>query len=586
VWSYPQPVPPGIAASRLVDGRWYDLDILHTVLFPLTPGLVKVSPARLHYSVPLAFQFFSQEERYAVESPGASLWTTPLPDAARPGDFTGAVAHGLTVSQEVASASAQQGAAVTANIVLKGEGNVALWPVPPTQWPRGLRAYPDATEERLAVTDGRLGGTKTFRYLLVPDSAGSTALAPISYTYFDPTSRTYGTARADGVAFTVAPRTAAALMRAEPPGLLYGTRPALALRIRNAIPGAGWLLVLLLGPVAFLLRLIRLPSRIRHDRPARPDSLAAMERELTRFVSLLSARPEGENPSALKAALRRSGLTEADAQQVISIRERLRAIRFGGEGIDPGALAEARTLLQRLRPGRARSGPRWVNGAAALLLLMTVGTLLAQAPAPEQLYEAGAIGAAADGFAARVAQAPEVDAAWYNLGAARFRLSQDGAALADWTRAARLAPRENSIRRALVLVPPANAPTARLLWVSPVTPDELWLVALVGWMVGWAGLGWTRRVQGRWVVLILGAAVLGGAAEMLAWWYDRPVAVLAAESPILLSPSERAPRVGTLPKASAVLVRRERADWTMVEDSQGNRGWIERDALIPVAGPD
>jgi hypothetical protein len=65
VWSYPQQVPSGIAASRLIGGRWYDLFILHQIIFPLTPGTVKVSAARLHYSVPLAFQFFSQEERYS-----------------------------------------------------------------------------------------------------------------------------------------------------------------------------------------------------------------------------------------------------------------------------------------------------------------------------------------------------------------------------------------------------------------------------------------------------------------------------------------------------------------------------------------
>ena len=69
---------------------------------------------------------------------------------------------------------------MTASLVLRGEGNVALWPAPAVTWPAGFRAYPDATEERVSTTDGRLGGTKTFRYLLVADSAGTTAIPPFA----------------------------------------------------------------------------------------------------------------------------------------------------------------------------------------------------------------------------------------------------------------------------------------------------------------------------------------------------------------------------------------------------------------------
>ena len=109
VWSYPQQVPSGIAASRLIGGRWYDLFILHQIIFPLTPGTVKVSAARLHYSVPLAFQFFSQEERYSLASGTSGLEVTPLPTAGRPADFTGAVARNLTVTDSISPPVAQQG---------------------------------------------------------------------------------------------------------------------------------------------------------------------------------------------------------------------------------------------------------------------------------------------------------------------------------------------------------------------------------------------------------------------------------------------------------------------------------------------
>ncbi|MGH7702801.1 MAG: hypothetical protein ACREMO_06880, partial [Gemmatimonadales bacterium] len=72
VWTYPQRVPTGIAASRLVGGVWYDAFVLHQIVFPLSPGPVQVGPATVHYGVPLAFQFFSQEERYTLQSIGTT----------------------------------------------------------------------------------------------------------------------------------------------------------------------------------------------------------------------------------------------------------------------------------------------------------------------------------------------------------------------------------------------------------------------------------------------------------------------------------------------------------------------------------
>jgi hypothetical protein len=367
VWSYPQTVPTGIAASRLVGGRWYDLFILHQIVFPLTPGTVKVSSARLHYSVPLAFQFFSQEERYSLVSGTSAVDVTPLPTAGRPADFAGAVARNLTITDSISPAIAQQGEAVTASLILRGEGNVALWPAPAVTWPQGFRAYPDATEERVSTTDGRLGGTKTFRYLLVADSAGTTAMPALRYSYFDPGSGTYASTRMESVSLTVAPRSGGTLVRATPPPLILDARPVLARQIRESLPAWLWWMALLIGPLVFAARIIRLPHRASRSQPPRGDSLAAVERELSRMVAALAAGHDRNGPDSLQASLRRSGLSEPDARKVIEVRERLRAARFGGSGVDPAVLAEARALIQRIRPERPPSGPRWKSGTAARL---------------------------------------------------------------------------------------------------------------------------------------------------------------------------------------------------------------------------
>ena len=219
-----------------------------------------------------------------------------------------------------------------------------------------------------------------------------------------------------------------------------------------------------------------------------------------------------------------------------------------------------------------------------MLLFGCATTLRGQSTSPEQLYEAGALGSAAAGFQARVQAAPEVGAYWYNLGAARFRLGEDAAALGAWTRAARLLPRNRNVQRALVLVPAANGASASELAVSPLTPDELWLIGFIVWTLGWAGLAVSRRVRGRWLIMLGCAAAFIGGAEGLRWWYARPVAVVINEGAMLVSPSERAPKVTTLPKETSVLIRETRAGWALVEDGSGHRGWTERSGLIPLAG--
>src|SRR5260370_13127490 len=91
--------------------------------------------------------------------------------------------------------------AVTAAV--SGRGNGALWPELAIHWPAGFRVYPGETGTRVTARDGRIGGTKTFHYLVMPDSAGSFELSAVRYPYHD-----LGTGVV--VAVTLAPRPVAA----------------------------------------------------------------------------------------------------------------------------------------------------------------------------------------------------------------------------------------------------------------------------------------------------------------------------------------------------------------------------------------
>jgi hypothetical protein len=568
VWSYPQPVPGGIAATRQAGGKWYDLFVLHQIVFPLTPGRVAVSAARLQYSVPLAYQFFSQEEAYKLESSASSFEATALPAEGRDPTFAGATGRRVTVRQTIVPGTGRQGEAFNADIEVSGTGNVALWPQPDLQWPPAFRVYPQAAEEQLSMSDGWLGGVKTFHFLLVADSAGALGLPPIRYSYFDFGDQRYHQVEGAAALVVVAPRGSAVASRAEPPAIRLSARRPVALALRQALPDVAWWLLALVP--ALVVGWQRAPRR-RRAPPAREptdEPMAVAEhriRERIRQGGLLSEEEAGLRALALRLQEARFGERAQEAQTAL-----LRAV--------DAALAQS---APRPRPGAGRWRHR--TGLAGALLLAAASWTDAQTQ-PEQLYDAGAYRAALDGFRQRALADPDVPTHWFNLGDAAYRSGDDAISLVAWVRAARLAPRDPGIRRALRLVAPADPAAQNSLWIAPFTPSELWLLGLVAWLSGWIGVIWSREFRGRWAVLLAGGALLALVSVGLDHWYRSPVAVVAINDQLRLSPHELAPTTGEITRLQTVRLETVRGRWAQVDAGAGQRGWIRQESVQPVAG--
>jgi len=291
----------------------------------------------------------------------------------------------------------------------------------------------------------------------------------------------------------------------------------------------------------------------------------------------------------------------AVADHVKRLRDRLRAARYGprglGDATELGAeLEQVLHVLGATTDGHAHAGGRRPRPTfVGLLLALVVGAPRAaplhsqtvplqsataaqsavQTPSAEALFEAGALRAAADSFAARAAREPRDPAHWYNLGATLFRAGADGKATAAWIRAARLAPRDATIRRALRLLPPPDPVTEQMLIVGLATPAEWGLVAAAGWVLLWltVAVGGRRRI----VLLLFGAvaitaSVLGGLE-----WRRRaqPVAVVIADAaPVRAAPYGGASAAATVQAGGALLVGRGYGPWIEVHRSDGIHGWV------------
>jgi hypothetical protein len=583
VWSYPQPVPPGIAASRRVGSTWYDLFVMHQVVFPLVPGSLKVSEASLRYSVPVAMQFFSQEEQFTLESNPVTLTVRPLPDAGKPAGFAGAVGREVSIARTVRPASGRTGEALNVDIAVSGRGNVALWPTPELVWPGGVRSYMDRVDDKLATSAGLLGGTKTFHHLAVPDSAGVIVLGGLRYPYFDLDTRSYRVATAPATAVTVAAASEAATARALPPALLPVTATPLAARIARVLPRWLWACLVLLPPLVAAV----VVSRRRRARPVPPPrvDVAGADRRLHAALRALVPDVDRYSGGALSSALRAAGVEPALAARVAAARDTYLAACYG-PAADPAAVAAAARELDLLTAqlgATSRRGPRrGALVATAMLLVVAPQALRAQTSA-EQLYQGGSLHAAADAFARRARGSPDVPAHWYGLGAADYRLGAEGLATAAWLRAARLAPRRSEVRRALRMVAAPDDQSERREWVAPVTPSELGLAALICWLAGWTVLILQHgRIGARVVASLAASLVLGLAALGLHQWYREPLAILTDAVPLRLSPHGRAPEIAPLVAGAAVRPLRADGGWRLVEGPDGRAGWVPAEALASV----
>jgi hypothetical protein len=583
VWAYPASTPQAAAAARMVGGRWMDLFIAHQVVFPLAPGRVTVPPASVDYAVPVTFSFFSREERYTLRSDSLELVVLPLPSAGRPAGDRGVVGQGLTLELRIEPAEARVGEPLEVAATVTGVGNVALWPEPVLRWPVGFRSYPAETEVRLAPAQGRIAGSKTFRFLAVPDSAGSFVLPDVPYDYFDGVAGRYQVAAAAPRVLAVAPGGEPRAARALPPLLPRRGEPW-ADRLGRRLGLAGWLAVVLLPPLGMWLARRRRPA----PAPALSDAAAAhpvtqLGRLERAFLAVLASHvPDAfaRDGDGLAQALRAAGIDSAVADHVKRLRDRLRAARYGPRGLGDAAelAAELEQVLRVLgAESGAGQGRRHRIAVAVWLLLAAVPRLDAQSPSAEALYEAGALRAAADSFAARAAGDFRVSAHWYNLGATLYRAGADGKATVAWTIAARLAPRDGVIRRARRLLPAPDAASDQLLGVGWATPAEWALIGGMAWVLLWlAAIGRDRR---RRAVVIVGLGAVSVSTTLLgaAEWRRRaqPVAVVVAgDVPVRAAPYGGAGAAATMHAGAALLVGRRYGRWLEVRRPDGVRGWL------------
>jgi len=570
LWSARNQMLPIAAEARLVGGQMYDLFVSYQTIFPLGPGRIEAPPAVVTYDVPTSTSYFAPEERKRIVSAPARLVARGIPPPLSAALGTGPTAHDLRVAWRGPADGLRIGSPAIVELAISGAGNLTLWPAPAVRWPPGVHVYPEPTDEHAVPVQGVIAGEKRFRFTVVADSAGVLTLPAVTYPFFDPLSGTVRPALAGPMSLPVRPRTAA-LDDRKPPELTAGEGiPASTALIRSAWP---ILLVLAFVPPFLVGWQRRRPRRqVVTVAPESMDPEAALRAVL--------GTPVAAGPDHVVAALRVRGVSREDAEHILRWLIASGRRRYGpSHAPAPEPPPAVGRVLRRLR-----------RVATAVLLLVIAIPLQASQDDALSRYAGRDYAGAARAFEAAVARDPAAANSWLGLGASRWMQGEDVTAAAAWLRALELAPRNGRLRAAWRDATTIPSDVRALAPVVPASLDDLLLIALAFWVLGWTAalVGWYRVGWACGAVIATAFVVAIGRVRA-----ERPDRGLVTLNAVLrISPHPAMESIGEVAAWSLVQVDRRDHDWALISTQVAApasafgsvvlQGWIPAESVVEI----
>ncbi|MEE2708723.1 MAG: BatD family protein [Gemmatimonadota bacterium] len=206
--------------QEILNGKRYNTVVIKQVsLFPTIAGEHKIDPYSVFCHVPVnrrnslldsffddpfSDSFFSRSEPITLKTQPASIEVKPLPAEGRPEQFSGGVGR-FTLTDSIDESDATVNQPFTLTVKLSGEGNLKTVDEPILPDFRDFKRYASSSNDNIKDRNGRVGGDKTYSYVLIPLQAGALEIAPVTFSYFDPEDETYHTLITEPIPLQVAP---------------------------------------------------------------------------------------------------------------------------------------------------------------------------------------------------------------------------------------------------------------------------------------------------------------------------------------------------------------------------------------------
>ena len=196
------------------NGRNYRTGVLNEyVLFPQKSGKLSIDPVTYEAEVELPSDFDdpfdvffnrsarSSSFRKAISSKPITIDVLPLPSG-KPANYTGGVGS-FKLDTSVSANKVKANEAITIRLVISGTGNLKLVKTPVVEFPSDFEVYEPKVEDNLKLSTKGDTGNLVIEYLVIPRHEGNYKLDPITFSYFDASSKRYKTLSSGPIAITV-----------------------------------------------------------------------------------------------------------------------------------------------------------------------------------------------------------------------------------------------------------------------------------------------------------------------------------------------------------------------------------------------
>ncbi len=144
--------------------------------------------------------FFAPTRNQAITksltSNAISVNVKPLPEG--PESFAGGVGN-FKISAKSDTKEIRANEAFTYSVTISGRGNLSLLEEPKFDLPKGMEAYEPRVIDNINKGDNGLSGSRTFEWIVTPQTQGEYEMPAFDYTYFDPASGEYVTVQCNPI---------------------------------------------------------------------------------------------------------------------------------------------------------------------------------------------------------------------------------------------------------------------------------------------------------------------------------------------------------------------------------------------------
>lgn len=207
-------------SEETINGRRYVVaEIRRGAIFGQETGTQRIAPLELDVLAMVPVQrrrtgsiwdlfddpFFNQAqavERHLTTN-SLSLNVKPLPEAPAGSNFSGAVGQ-FKAKAEIDQTEVKANEAITLRLTVSGSGNLPLIEAPEVEFAKVFEVYDPKVNDKINRNDGGISGSRTFEWILIPQSAGNYKIEPIRFTYFNPQTGSYETLNTEGFEIKVA----------------------------------------------------------------------------------------------------------------------------------------------------------------------------------------------------------------------------------------------------------------------------------------------------------------------------------------------------------------------------------------------